>query len=1026
MNAQVGVGNTNPQGALDITSTTDGLLIPRVALTMTTTVLPVITGTESELVYNTATVGDVTPGYYYLSTATGPWVRLATAVTGTEWKLTGNAGTTAGTNFIGTTDVQDFVVKTSAVVSTPLERMRVTTVGNVGINAPIPTATALLTINPNTNAIRSGIDMTMTNAASTAYAMNVSAANANSRGYFYDNTSIANGVFYGAGAQLSATNIVSGFLGYRNGSGLTYGIYGINGTNGAYATNASTWAGFLQGRTVISSETTPTSALGTDLEVRNTTIGAAAPATVSLRQTTSLPTSGNVLGNLNFGDNYVTTPQAQIQVLRDAAAGSAADMPTAMTFSTKPDASAALTERVRIESDGDVGIGTYPTVPNASAKLEIRATDRGLLIPNVALSATNVAAPITAPATSLLVYNTFTSAVGPNQVVPGYYYWNGLWIQLATGASNQNWAILGNTNIVDGTNFMGTGAATNVDVAFRRNNAAAGKIGATSTSFGVGALSAGAATNSTAIGNNALTLNTASDNVAVGTSALAANVTGTFNTSVGRSALAANTANANTAVGFSALLTTSTGGDNTAVGYQSLRSNTGIQNTSVGVNSLQQQTTGAANTAVGHSALNAAGAFSNATAVGYQALWKNTASNSTGIGFQALANNTTGAANTALGFQASTANIGGGSNTAVGWTALSSNTAGSFNTAIGHSALGRNLGSSNTAVGFESMFAAAAATSNTTAIGFHALFQNSAADNTAVGYNALQGNLGATGNTAVGSAALNNNSTGAFNTAVGTQAGFAATASNNTFVGYFSGQFSGGSNNTAVGSNTLKANAASANNVAIGYNALAVNGSTTNTAVGSGALSTNNSFGNVAIGYNAGSAEIGSNTLYITNSATTPATSLIYGDFSGTRILRTNSNFQIGVPGGAGNGYVFPLNRGGINQILQASDGVGTLQWVNPSALAITETDPQVTSTATSSVPRWNGTTLVDGVIADDGTNVGIDVVPSAGNKLDVNGKTRTTNFQMTTGASPDYILQSDAAGNATWVNPTVKPYVTN
>ena len=45
ISAQVGIGTTLPYGALDITSATDGLLIPRVALTATTTVLPVLTGT---------------------------------------------------------------------------------------------------------------------------------------------------------------------------------------------------------------------------------------------------------------------------------------------------------------------------------------------------------------------------------------------------------------------------------------------------------------------------------------------------------------------------------------------------------------------------------------------------------------------------------------------------------------------------------------------------------------------------------------------------------------------------------------------------------------------------------------------------------------------------------------------------------------------------------------------------------------------------------------------------------------------
>ena len=41
-NAQVGIGTTTPTAALDITATNDGLLIPRVALTGTATVLPVL------------------------------------------------------------------------------------------------------------------------------------------------------------------------------------------------------------------------------------------------------------------------------------------------------------------------------------------------------------------------------------------------------------------------------------------------------------------------------------------------------------------------------------------------------------------------------------------------------------------------------------------------------------------------------------------------------------------------------------------------------------------------------------------------------------------------------------------------------------------------------------------------------------------------------------------------------------------------------------------------------------------------
>jgi hypothetical protein len=66
--------------------------------------------------------------------------------------------------------------------------------------------------------------------------------------------------------------------------------------------------------------------------------------------------------------------------------------------------------------------------------------------------------------------------------------------------------------------------------------------------------------------------------------------------------------------------------------------------------------------------------------------------------------------------------------------------------------------------------------------------------------------------------------------------------------------------------------------------------------------------------------------------------------------------------------------------------------------------------------------------MVDDGTNVGVGVTPSSGNKLEVNGKTKTTNFQMTNGATANYFLQSDASGNGSWTTiptNTVLPYTT-
>ncbi|UPQ78067.1 hypothetical protein M0M57_10580 [Flavobacterium azooxidireducens] len=591
-----------------------------------------------------------------------------------------------------------------------------------------------------------------------------------------------------------------------------------------------------------------------------------------------------------------------------------------------------------------VGIGT--TAPNGA--LDITSTNEGLLIPRVALVNTTTVTVLTGTA-SELVYNTATSG----DVTPGFYYLStatGPWIRLATGGSG--WQITGNTDIVNNVNFMGTGAGNNVDVAFRRNNVAAGKISATSTSFGVGALTAGATSNSIAFGNNALVLNTGANNVAVGTAALTTNVTGIQNTGIGNSALTLNTGSANSALGFEALRSNSIGNNNTGIGFEALRSNT-------------------------------------------------TASNNTGIGFQALRSNSTGTSNTAVGFQAGE-NTTSSSNTSLGFQAHQMNTTGNQNVAIGERSLGRNSGSQNTIIGFEAMFGTTSSSNNSTAVGYHALFSNSGASNTAVGWNASQGGTTAINNTAMGAGSLNNNTTGSRNTAVGRDAGFAATSSDGTFIGFNAGAYSTGTQNTAVGANALDENAATARNVAIGYNALTSTTASNNTAVGHSALQTVGAgSGNVALGYQAGFAETGSNKLYISNSNTSPTTSLIYGEFAPTRILRTNSTFQIGDP--TTTGYQFPVARGADTQLLQ-TNAAGVLSWVNPSVLAVTEIDPQVSSVTNNAIPKWNGTTLLDGIITDNGTSVTI-----AGN-------TTTTTLQMTNGATANYILQSDAAGNGTWV----------
>ena len=133
MFGQVGIGTTSPNAALDITATNDGLLLPRIALNNTTTAT-VTTPTVSELVYNTATAGDVTPGFYYWDGT--KWVRLSisSSTSSNDWALLGNAGTTAGTNFIGTTDNQDLIFKRNNIQSGKIS----TTNTSLGVNSLAP------------------------------------------------------------------------------------------------------------------------------------------------------------------------------------------------------------------------------------------------------------------------------------------------------------------------------------------------------------------------------------------------------------------------------------------------------------------------------------------------------------------------------------------------------------------------------------------------------------------------------------------------------------------------------------------------------------------------------------------------------------------------------------------------------------------------------------------------------------------------------------------------------------------------
>lgn len=80
--------------------------------------------------------------------------------------------------------------------------------------------------------------------------------------------------------------------------------------------------------------------------------------------------------------------------------------------------------------NAQTGIGT--TTPNASAKLEVFATNKGFLPPRVTLTSATDATTIASPAEGLLVYN-----LGSVGLQAGYYYWSGTgWSTIATATGS--------------------------------------------------------------------------------------------------------------------------------------------------------------------------------------------------------------------------------------------------------------------------------------------------------------------------------------------------------------------------------------------------------------------------------------------------------------------------------------------------------------------------------------------------------------------------------------------------------------
>ena len=120
-----------------------------------------------------------------------------------------------------------------------------------------------------------------------------------------------------------------------------------------------------------------------------------------------------------------------------------------------------------------VAINTDGSVAHASAILDIKSSNKGLLIPRINLVSDSDITTINSPRLSLLVYNTN----GTLDDGEGYYFWNGnKWMKLVTknNLDHLSWNVGGNTGTNPNQDFIGT--TDNKPLVFKTNNILSGKI----------------------------------------------------------------------------------------------------------------------------------------------------------------------------------------------------------------------------------------------------------------------------------------------------------------------------------------------------------------------------------------------------------------------------------------------------------------------------------------------------------------------------------------------------------------------
>jgi len=707
----------------------------------------------------------------------------------------------------------------------------------------------------------------------------------------------------------------------------------------------------------------------------------------------------------------------------------------------------------------NVGINANGAVPDNSALLDVSSTSKGFLAPRMNTTQMN---SIGSPAAGLMVFNTDSSRyfcyTGSAwlKIMAGtdskwtannndIYANNGGKVGIGTTSPSQKLDVNGNINVNNGRlQFSSTGDGVFIGENAGANDQANHVNASTFIGYQTGQSNSSGGEN-TAVGAHSFPLSTTgAQNTALGNNTLAANTTGGLNTALGYSALNSNTnGTANIGIGYFSAEHVTGGSRNIGIGSLALDSTTnGNQNISIGENSGTRNINGNQNTFLGAYADASSNSLTNATAIGANTVVGS--SNSLVLGNNVNVGINTPTPTSALDiytYNSDAALLDGYSDYGT-WLSLKNNTSGgtqfsvistgdfesegagnllvrdnsdvfmtfnssTANVGIGTSAPSQKLevvgttkttglqvtGGANSGYVLQSDASGNASWVNPTSLSIATWTANGNNQ-----YSALSGNVGigtptpgqkldvnGNINLTAGRIVFSSTGNGVF---VGTNAGLSDQASNtnnSTFVGYHAGQANiTGNENTALGANALLHNTTGQQNTALGNNVLSANTTGSfNTAIGYSALnSLNGGNSNIGIGYFSGE-HITNGTLNISlgnlslDSTTTGGNNLALGEKAGSRNITGSNNTFLGYHANATANALSNATAVGANATVSISNAL----------------------------------------VLGSGANVGIGT-SSPSQKLEVSGTTKTTNLMLTSGASSGYVLQSDASGNGSWVNP--------